>query len=507
MRERFLKSDSHAIKLKGETMNNLKRLAAVLMVPLMLMMVPYSAMGKTKKDDKNKKAAEDVKAEPASEKSPLAVNVGGAVVKVGGFLDGMFVFRDTNTGGNLVTPFGTTPYNNTVQGNISETRLSAQNSQFTLSVKDQFDDNTVKAFMETDFLGNAAANLFVTSNSNTLRMRQYWVDITKGQVEFTIGQAYSLLTPNRFGLSPENGDVYGTRNLDPNKQVGLSWTRAMQFRVAVHPIEGFTLGLALENPEQYVGVGEVIFPFQYNAALGIQFDAGNNTATPNGMPDVIAKMAYDFDNTHVEAGAYYRSFAVDVVPPGYTYGAPFPGIPRMTADCVGGEFNVLLGLSKEFHLVATSFAGNGAGRYLGGLGPDLVMKVDNAPVPNLSISPVFAFGGTTGFEFQVTPDTFFAGYFGFDNFERNSFLDTTSPLVNKPTIGFGGINSPNSANRYIRQFSVDLIQNIWKSQGHGALQWGAQYSFVDREPGFVATGAPMEAPMNMLYTDIKYILP
>ena len=37
-------------------------------------------------------------------------------------------------------------------------------------------------YYEIDFLGNDAANVFVTSNSHTLRQRLYWVDIPKGRL-------------------------------------------------------------------------------------------------------------------------------------------------------------------------------------------------------------------------------------------------------------------------------------------------------------------------------------
>jgi len=491
----FRQNNLSRINSKGENMNGFRKIVSVLIVPFLFLMVPYAAIGKSKDTSKE-------------DKSPLSTNIGGAQIRIGGFLDGIFVYRSTDTGTGIASAFNTLPFNNTIQGNMPENRLSAQNSQFTLSVKDQIDNADLKAYMETDFLGNAPANLFVTSNSDTLRLRQYWLDLTRGQVEFTVGQCYSLLTPNRFGLSPENADVFGTKNIDPTKQVGLSWTRAMQFRVVYHPEHDLAIGLALENPDQYVGAGEVIYPFAYNASLGPQFDAANQTTIPNAMPDIIAKASLDFDNNHFEAGAFFRAFQVAWIQPGYSFGPPYgAGIPVQSATGFGGEFSALLELEKGFRLVGTSFIGSGGGRYLDGLGPDVVMKVDNAPIPNLYISPVFGYGGITGFELQATPDTQFAGYFGFVQFEANAFQDYTSPLPTKPYIGFGGPNSPNSANRYIREFSVDFLQNIWKSEGHGALQWGAQFSYVDREPWFVPAGAPADASVNMLYTDIKYILP
>ena len=67
------------------------------------------------------------------------------------------------------------------------------------------------------------------------------------------GQAFSLLTPNRKGVSPLPGDVYLGLDVDPNYNAGLVWTRAPQFRFAWHPNQVFSLALSAETSEQYGG--------------------------------------------------------------------------------------------------------------------------------------------------------------------------------------------------------------------------------------------------------------
>src|SRR5258708_26929734 len=190
-------------------------------------------------------------------------------------------------GASISNNFAAIPYNNMVQGNIRETHLPAAGSSLKLRAEDSFDDNNITGYIEMDFVGNGAANLNVTTNSNTPRMRHAWMDWRKGDVEVFAGQGWSLLTPNRVGVSPENKDVYTTRNVDRNSQVGIVWTRADQIRLAIHSGNSFSACLALENPDQYVAAVEVIFPFQYNASLGTQFDAANQTGVPNLFPDVI----------------------------------------------------------------------------------------------------------------------------------------------------------------------------------------------------------------------------
>src|SRR4051812_7934156 len=140
--------------------------------------------------------------------SPLAVHVGDADLLFGGFIDATAIRRDANTGSGLGTSFGTIPFGNTVQGHMSDTQFSAQNSRLTLQATSKLGTAGLKAALELDFLGNAPNGLNVTTNSNTVRMRVFWGQYRQGAFEFLAGQAWSLMTPNRTGLSPETADVF-----------------------------------------------------------------------------------------------------------------------------------------------------------------------------------------------------------------------------------------------------------------------------------------------------------
>ena len=105
-------------------------------------------------------------------KSPLAVDVGGITITPLGFVDLTGVWRSRNTGSNLTTGFGSIPFDNTVPGNSSETRLSAQNTRIALKAEGNFAKwLNILGYIEGDFNGNDAANVFVTSNSHTFRLR------------------------------------------------------------------------------------------------------------------------------------------------------------------------------------------------------------------------------------------------------------------------------------------------------------------------------------------------
>jgi hypothetical protein len=439
---------------------------------------------------------------PRDKDSPLSFSIGGVQFTPGGTIDFTSVFRTTNVGSGLGTTFGAIPFNNTVQGQLTEDRLSAQNSKVTLKAKGKFGANDFTGYLETDFIGNDAANVFVTTNGHTDRLRLYWLEVKRGKWEIMGGQTWSWLTPNRIGLSPNPADIFAGLGVDANSMAGLTWTRAAEFRVVYHPDEHWGFGVALENPQQFVGAGEVIYPFAFNAALGLQFDAANNTATPNLHPDVIPKLAYDTTfgshQFHFEAVGLLSSVSIasNVVT-----GA------KNTATGGGGSVNLNFEIVKNVRLFANTFYSDGGGRYIGGLGPDAVVRPDANVPPLPRVSLVHSGSGIAGLEAQWQAKNTFGTYYSGAYFQRNFFPDVTSMLAVRPFVGFGGPNSPNSANRAIQQATFDWIHTFWKSSQYGALQTLTQYSYLTRSPWFVAAGAPKNAHASMVYVDFRYVVP
>jgi len=454
--------------------------------------------------------------------SPLSFRIGAAEFTPGGFVDFQNVFRSTNSSnsnGGVAPGFasGTTfagiPYNNTVQGHLTEFRSTAQNSRFNLKTHAMFGQNDITGYIEMDFNGNDPTNVNVGGGSHTARLRLYWMDLKRGKWEFLGGQTWGLMTPNRVGVSPMPNDLALTMNEDANYQVGLPLTRAAEFRVAYHPNEHWAFAAGIENPQQYVSAGEVIFPFQFNAVLGVQFDTGNtsNVGAPNVAPDVVTKVAYDSDpwgrHFHVEAGGLMTTVKV----------ANIAGITFVSHSKVGGgvEGAVDLEIFKNFHFVANALYGNGVGRYLMGLGPQTVINpIQTGPTSfDLAPSLVHAGGGTAGFEAKLWNNTQIGAYYGGVYFQRNAPCDVTSPIISgpcaggKPEVGFGGLNSPNQANKSIQEGTIDWTQTIWGSDQHGYLQLVTQGSYVSRTPWFVPLGAPKDAHLFMTFVSLRYLLP
>ena len=450
--------------------------------------------------------------------SPLAIRYKGVTLTPGGFVDLTSIFRTTNVGSGIGTSFGSIPYNNNLpQAALTESRFSTQNSRLSLKANTKVGATDVTAYVESDFLGFQPPNANVTSNSNSFRLRLYFADLKRGKFEVQGGQMWTWMTPNRAGLSPMPSDIFYTQNMDTNYQVGLTWARQTAFRVAYHPDNWWAFGVSVENPEQFVP-SSVILP---NSTFTSQFDngsgstsassSGTNPATPNLHPDVIVKTAFDGKvrgkAMHVEAAGLVRSFKVfnNLVTPGATN----------TISEGSGSVNVNLEVIKNLHLIGNSFYGCGGGRYIFGLGPDVIVKGDG------HLSCVHSGSGIGGFEWQATPKFMIYSYYGGAYYQRNfDFIAAgtgatpngvpcaaANPPAGFNCVGFGFPGSSNSANRAIQEGTIGFIPTLWTSPKYGKLQLITQYSYLTRAPWYFAAPSPKNAHTNLAYVDLRYALP
>jgi hypothetical protein len=418
--------------------------------------------------------------------SPLALHIGDSDITIGGFMDATAVIRSTNPGTGLGTSFGSLPFSNSPTGSLSETRLSAQNSRVTLTATSKAGTAAIKGYLEADFLGNAATNLDVTSNSNTLRMRLYWVQAMMGKFEFLGGQSWSFLTPGRNGLSPNPGDLFYSQDVDTNYQMGLTWGRVNQFRFVAHPSSIVAAGVSLENPEQYTG-SVVTMPAAFTAA---EVDNGSNSNTPNFYPDIIAKVAFDpkTGNTHqhIEFAGLVRGFKTFDVPTSTTH----------TATGKGGAVVVNVEPVKNLHLVGTFFTSSGGGRYIANTNlPDFIVNPDSS----MTLVKTRSFIG--GLEEQASSKTLVYLYYSEARADAATSTDTNSKVI-----GFG-VAAQNGANQKIVEGTFGITQIFFRDPKIGGMQLMVQYSYVKRTPFSVAANAPTFAKANMVFVNIRYILP
>jgi hypothetical protein len=291
------------------------------------------------------------------------------------------------------------------------------------------------------------------------------------------------------------------------------YTRQPGVRVVYHPTEKWTLAVALENPQQFVP-SSVVFPNDgATNFFSTQFDNGSsstsaassavNPTVPNLHPDIIAKTTYDWRPFgklfHVEAEGIARSFKVfnNLADPAATN----------TITGGGGGVNINFEVLKNVHLIGNSFYGDGVGRYIGGLGPDVIVKADG------TLSAVHAGSGLAGVEWQTTPrlllDAYYSGAYFFRNFEETTKALGTPCGVPADLfcVGFGFPGSANTNNRDYQEATVGISPTIWSSQNYGKLQFISQFSYVVRTPWFVPEGSPKNAHLFMTYINLRYIIP
>src|ERR1700746_202812 len=480
--------------------------------------------------------AQPVSTAPAQEterkESPLSFRIGAADFTPGGFVDFENVFRTTNTGNVAPTSFGAIPFSNTVQGHLTEYRSTGQYSRFNIKTHTKFGENDVTGYVEFDFNGSDPANVFVTSNSHTDRLRLYWLDLRRGKWEFLGGQTWGLQTPNRAGVSPNPADLSLGYHEDAGIGVGYNYTRAGEFRAAYHFNDHFVWAVAAQNPQQFTNA-EVIFPAAFNAQLGTQFDNGAVPGTPNVGPDVLTKIAYDHDfagghHFHWEGGGIETAKKLTVLAPSNTATAAFTNHTKVGGGVFG---DILVDLWKgsegrNLRFVASGMWGAGIGRYLNGLAPDAIVHPINGSGTTCAIVGTVATGCdadiskvrsgdvVTGFEILPTPKAQFGVYYGGLYAQRNFTVDSTATTATQPFIGFGFPNSlapvrggsGNNNNRAVQEGTVDWTQTFWKNPQYGAVLLVTQASYVTRAPWFVAAGAPKNAHLLMTYVSLRYVL-
>ena len=446
--------------------------------------------------------------------SPLSWKIGAAEFTPGGWADILGIFRSSDIGSGTGTTFGSIPFNNqTPQAALTEFRATAQTSRLNMKVEANVNDSTsVLGYVESDFNGFQPPNAYTSTNSGTFRLRLAFADIKHGNWEVIGGQTWSLLTPNRAGLSAMPSDVFTGYRLDTNYLAGLVYSRQAAFRVIYHPTDGWSLAVALENPQQYAPTS-VVFPSTFFSG---QFDNGSgasngtgatsNPAIPNLHPDVIVKSAFDWklgDHTlHLEVAGLIRSFKVfnNLATPSHTN--------SITEG--SGSLNVSLEAFHNFRLIANTLYGAGNGRYIGALGPDAIVKSNGEP------SPIHSGSGVAGFEYQVTPRFEFDAYYSGAYFQRNFGGAVASTATPAPSClgvsgffctGFGFPGSANTNNKSFQEATFGITRTIWGSPNHGKLQFITQSSWVERTPWSVSGSAPRNAHAFLQYIDLRYVLP
>jgi len=431
--------------------------------------------------------------------APLQLKLGNVSISPVGFMDMTSVSRSTNPGSGIGTNFGSIPYGNVQAGSLSETRFSIQNSRIGARFDTGFHGYNVLGYWESDFLGQLGnppnGGLAVSSNPYVFRMRLYWVDVTKDNWEFLAGQSWSLLTPNRKGVSPLPGDIFYSQDIDVNYQAGLVWGRIPGFRAAYHFGDKAAFAVALENSEPYIGGGNggsaITAPAAIAATtvLGSQINNGTSVISAAALaPDIIAKLSLD------PSKKFHIEFAGVEIANKFSNPVSSPAFQTNTKVGGGGAINANFELFKGFRFVTNNFWSAGGGRYIFGQAPDFIIRADG------SLSLVHSASTVTGFEAQARKTLVYA-YYGGVFIDKNMALDTTG----KP-IGYGPISS-DGQNRAIQEITFGTNTTLAKDPKWGGLNLMFQYSYLQRNPWLVTGTSPTNAHLSMGFVNLRYTLP
>jgi hypothetical protein len=431
--------------------------------------------------------------------SPLQLKIGETTIVPVGFMDMTLSWKDKNAGGSLGSNFGSIPYNNAATAKLSEFRFSPQNSRLGFRADGNWKGAHFIGYNEFDFLGTSGGNnLSVTNGAFVPRIRLYWVDVRKDKFEFLAGQSWSMLTPNRKGISALPGDLFFSQVIDVNYMAGLTWTRQPGVRFLYHPSDQVTMGVSFENPDQYMGGSAggstTVLPAALTGLAATQLDNQTNVqTTPNLHPDIIAKIAFDPSaKAHIEVAGILRTFKLWNITTGQTASGQYS-----TKTGGGGSVNASFEMVKNVRLLTNNYWSDGGGRYLFGQAPDVVVRADG------SVSPIHSGGTVDGIEAVVNKNTLLYVYYGGIYIGRNVAVDANGTTL----VGYGYRGSANSQNRSIQEVSFGFNQTLWKDARYGALNLMGQYEYLTRDPWFVAVNSPKATHDNTIYFNVRYTLP
>ncbi len=422
-----------------------------------------------------------------------ALEIGPARLRVGGYLGVTGIYRSTNSGGGPGTSFASIPYEDTVQGNVSEARLSAQSSRISLRVDAEFPEPDTRfrrlaGYFEMDFNGTTPGAVAVTSTSVGFRLRQAFAEVQYGRAFFlAAGQAFSLMTAPKDQLSIWPSDVELSQAVDTNYLAGMIWGRVPQVRFTWRPSTRINWAVSLENPEQQLGRGLVTLPQCCAGDIDAQYNTGSDELkVPNLMPDIVTRVAFNpIKTVHVDVGGVFRVFRHTV--------APYEDDFKETGG--GVNINARFNVTASTKLWLQSAFGSGLGRYVGGLVPDVAFRSDG------SISTIGTTSWVGGVEQRVTNKVSLGGYYSGVNTDDTFYLDAGSNYI-----GFGYPGASNSNNRSIQEVTGTGFYQFLSSTDRGSGQFSLQMSWLTRKPWSQGNG-PASANAFMFFAQVRYNLP
>ena len=458
----------------------------------------------------------------------------GVTATFGGFIEAASIYRSKNETQDVNSNFNTSiPFENNINAHQTEFRETARQSRISLLLGGDYDENTkLASYMEMDFLasGTSGNSNQVSGYSPRLRLGYATIDKKDWGFHFVGGQAWSLLTTNKVGITARSENI--PLQIDGAYVAGFNYTRNYQLRF----VEDFFdrkvwAGLSLESPQaNYAGITAptgVMNPLgsgqiansnvvATNAGVG-SLNSANNYST-DVAPDIIAKVTFDPGWGHYEMFGITRFFHSAI-----TTNNALPGatVSNHTVESLGGGLAAILPVIPKYLDIQMNFmGGSGIGRYSAAYLPDAAFSTSGG------VTPLTEYTALLGIVGHPTPNLDVYTYLGGEFIQRyNQNVTNTLGAPNTPNAaaaytqqyGYGDYNSVNAGcttagagnatcqaqTQAIWQITPGFWARLYDGDA-GTVKTGVQYSYTRRDAFSGQGGVQPHTDDNMLFLSFRY---
>lgn len=487
--------------------------------------------------------------------SPAALHFKGITLTPGGFLAAEFVRRSRALASDINTPFNSVTMPGASQSQMSEFFGSGRQSRISLLAEGKLSSAKLSGYYEADFLSAGITSNNNQSNSYTLRQRQVWGQVaTDSGWSITGGQMWSLITETKHGMDNRTEAVPMT--IDPQYTVGFSWARQYGLRL----VKGFNnkvwFGVAIENPQATLtthgntanflvgseGTGGGLYnggvtncSTTFTNPIGVVGTSPITTCTLaasysfNPSPDIISKIVVEPGFGHYEVFGIYSRFRDRIFPCYENYASAECG--TLTAPSTFMAYNASVNGGGIGANARWSFAGKRLDFGLHALGGEGIGRYGTGGLPDTSVyasgalNTIRSYQGLATLEWHGPKlDLYFnvgseyaARAYDFDNFLKVP-VGYGSPLFNNSGCGTetapvagtgflpGSLGKCTADTRALIEGTAGLWYRVFNGP-KGRVQWGIQYSYVDRAVWSGVNGTEPHGLDSMVFTSFRYYLP
>ncbi|ARW17872.1 hypothetical protein [Komagataeibacter europaeus] len=461
---------------------------------------------------------ETVGAQSAGALGSKVFHLGPVSIILGGFFDAAALVENRQVSSGIFNYWNAIPFRDSSNFHTTNFNGDARYSRFSLMARGQLNPHlTVAGFVETDFGASAETTNPYESNSYVPRLRQAYLtlDDSHANMHFLIGQAWTMLTPDRVGIVPRQESLPET--IESSILAGQTWSRQWQVRVVKDFMNHRVwTGFSIENPATIYDTtgfsasgdnGEYSLPGSGNYAKVGSNGVGLTSSTTNYSneiaPDIIGKVAWDptWGHYEIEGLLHFPHDRSVINGTGQNHTAIAWG--------AGGSM-ILPVIPHKLEVRLAGLAGRGIGRYGSVLLPDATLRANGAPA---LLSSAQTTAGVIAHPNKVL-DVY--GYFGMQRSGRSYFdSDGQAYGYGNPMANNTGCETETSdavsaalgnctANiRSVEEFTIGAWYRFIHGQ-YGTVQAGTQLAYSRVHTWGGMGGAPTTS-LSEIFFDFRYL--